>query len=710
MSTIGIDFGANSISVSIYNESNQSEILHFNGSDLSIENAICFKDGTRIFGERAMKFIYKNSSCGFFEFLKLNPFYSQKCPSSNEIDVNKIKLLCNDVSHFKKDNEYYLEEIGAMWIRYIVAQAQKQIGNTVSQIIFSYPAGVSRKYLTFLRDCSILGNCRNLGFRSNLSSLASLYSYRYSSSVKPGYTLLIVDSGHIQTSIGLYQYSQRWNALAVDIIPLGGSTFSDSLYDLICEKDQSAEGSVLKKALGRLKKELSTNDQAIYDFEVDGEDFEIVINRSEYETRLSEQILKISESIDKISVIPAFANITDVIVSGGNGRTPIIRSLLEDKLQPIKINLSFAGDDVFALGLLTPTPTNDVFVGGLALQNMESSEMQLVQQPFSSTEFEDMSFDLRIPNSANRLLEMHSEGHLILSDFESTSGKIILNQRNGKISGFDSVTYQEIPLLISNLPSAERETLFKKLNDFDRLDADYEKFGEKKNLAEAFILEIQSDLQHLQKLTHEFENELHTIDSIDQIEEKMQYLKQEVQNCFFKHSPKTANRPRTSTARAKSSDDKLNVPTAGKVQSQPISQQQPQQPQMQPQSQQSRRKKGKSSSTASRGYSDQPNFSMQQPPEYASQNYYTPPEFYGSPQRNPSQQYLEPQFQQQPQFPQQLIGPQRFSKKSDQPMRKLNNPNANRYGLPKSKKSKFPKPATNPSYAEKQKPWWDSFF
>src|SRR5947209_4604461 len=267
-----------------------------------------------------------------------------------ERTVKSIKRqMGQDVKVKLGDQEYRPQEISAMILRALRDRAARQLGTEVHKAVITVPAYFNDAQRQATREAGELAGLEVVRIL-NEPTAASL---TYDPSQRELRRMLVYDLGGGTFDVSVVQAQEG----VVEVLAshgdtqLGGDDFDDLLLKHVCDWFQAEHGVDLRanlipkarllRAVEEAKRNLSYHPFARIEEEFIAENdgqalhLNLEISRIEYE-RLIQPLMDrtmdcVQRALDDAHLLPA--QIDKVVLVGGSTRTPLVSSLLEDRLR-----------------------------------------------------------------------------------------------------------------------------------------------------------------------------------------------------------------------------------------------------------------------------------------------------------------------------------------------------------------------------------------
>lgn len=216
--------------------------------------------------------------------------------------------------------------------------------------VVSVPAAFTLRELNFIRDAAQEeANLNILGFIRE--PVAAAISYFNAPSAEDKKTILVYDLGGGTCDVAIVRsdkYSKEWyKVIDSDMKRIGGRDWDKLLGELIkrkCRKQEPnirfnarAENKILKAAI-KAKHDLSTLKRYSSYIEIDGEDYDFEITRTEFEKITSELLQETIRIVDNLKS-KCNSKIDYIVCVGGSSNMPQVRNALEKNYPDIEVKV-----------------------------------------------------------------------------------------------------------------------------------------------------------------------------------------------------------------------------------------------------------------------------------------------------------------------------------------------------------------------------------
>lgn len=365
---VGIDLGTTNSVVAIM-EGGEPTVISTAEGTRTLPSVVGFKaNGERLVGVTAKRQAVTNpgntvASIKRFMGHQLKEVAEEAKRVSYDVRADKKG---NAIVHIPAlDKDFTPEEISAMILQKLKADAEAYLGETVDQAVITVPAYFNDSQRTATKNAGEIAGLKVLRI-INEPTAASL---AYGLDKKTNETILVFDLGGGTFDVSILDVGDgvfEVKSTAGDS-HLGGDDFDQKIVDHLANEFMKQHGSDLRKdskALQRLREAaekakielssaVSTEVNLPFITAIDNEPVHLEVNltRAKFEdlcADLIERIKKpVQQSLDDAKV--ALADINEVILVGGSSRMPMVQELVK-KMTGKEPNRSVNPDEVVAVG------------------------------------------------------------------------------------------------------------------------------------------------------------------------------------------------------------------------------------------------------------------------------------------------------------------------------------------------------------------------
>lgn len=366
--TVGIDLGTTNSVVAVM-EGGEATVISTAEGTRTLPSVVAFKaNGERLVGVTAKRQAVTNpgntvASIKRFMGHKMEEVAEEGKRVSYKVVKDKRG---NAAVHIPAvDKEFTPEEISAIILQKLKADAESYLGQPVTKAVITVPAYFNDSQRTATKNAGEIAGLEVLRI-INEPTAASL---AYGLDKKASETILVFDLGGGTFDVSVLDVGDgviEVKSTAGDS-HLGGDDFDQKIVDWLANEFSAENGIDLRKdskALQRLKEaaekakielssSVSTDISLPFITAVDNEPIHIekTLSRSKFEDLCSDLLVRIKEPMER-SVKDAklsYSEINEVVLVGGSTRIPMVQDLVK-KLSGKEPNKSVNPDEVVALG------------------------------------------------------------------------------------------------------------------------------------------------------------------------------------------------------------------------------------------------------------------------------------------------------------------------------------------------------------------------
>lgn len=370
---LGTDFGT-SKTVTSYKHETKFDLLLTKTGSRYLPSMVTYLPETRLFSEKSKTRLSRDRprtiSCLrlLLHYSNQNSLALKNYLQSHKIVDNKIQVNSDEVisvyeslySFFIHLNELVLENFIELPLHIAISYpsyyTSKDISNFYSITKFASNVYSEKRESLITPSIDLISDLTAVSYYYGItkSNAKTLFSKNYESEEsknsntdsKSVCKVLFIDFGKSSTQLCLSVYSEsKGNRLKCsveiqDYISQGGNYFDSLIFEMITSKDEEySTRETVKRLLEaeKVKKKLTVGERAVARFELEDEDIEIEVNRSDFYKKLDSyrknleskifKILEISERDKKINSksIPNFL----VEFTGGMCRVPLLKEIVD---------------------------------------------------------------------------------------------------------------------------------------------------------------------------------------------------------------------------------------------------------------------------------------------------------------------------------------------------------------------------------------------
>jgi heat shock protein 5 len=365
---VGIDLGTTYSCVGIY-KNGQVEIIPNDQGNRITPSYVAFIDGEKLVGEAAKNQAAINPQQTLFDVKRLiGRRYSDKT-------VQKDKTLL-PYSIVEKDTKPYIqvkvgaqdkifapEEISAMVLAKLAADASKYLGTQVKNAIVTVPAYFNDAQRQATKDAGTIAGLNVIRVLNEPTAAAIAYGLNQAGKEK---NILVFDLGGGTFDVSILTVDNGvFEVLSTNgDTHLGGEDFDQRVMDHFIKIFEKKEGKNIKsdkRALQKLRKEvevakrtLSMKHSVMIEIPklIDGVDFSEELTRAKFESLNADLFKQTLEPLKKALEDSDLAKkeIAEVVLVGGSTRIPKIQELLQDFFDGKELNKGVNPDEAVAYG------------------------------------------------------------------------------------------------------------------------------------------------------------------------------------------------------------------------------------------------------------------------------------------------------------------------------------------------------------------------
>lgn len=408
-SILAVDYGSDWIKASLMKPGVPFDVLLNKDSKRKIQSSVAWKKDERLFGSDAAN-IASRFPQDSFSSLK----YLQGAPSDSDIVTYFTSISTAQISETDRKTvalkqsdgtEWSTEELVAMQLSYIKKLAEDLAGEPVNEVILTVPPYFSQFERDSIADAIEIAGLRTLALVNDGTAVAVNYAMTRTFSTTPEYHV-IYDAGASSTRATVVSFAAaedpktKASHTQINVLGVGhdrntgGTELDLRLRDILIDsfmskhrrdirKDKRGMAKLWKEA-GRVKAILSANSDAISTVEsvAFDIDFKTKVTRSEFENACKDLHSRFARPIyDALANAElSLANITSVILTGGNSRTPMVQAAVKTAVGEDRIALNVNADESAVLGaalygasLSRQFKTKDIRVTDILIHDIQAS-------------------------------------------------------------------------------------------------------------------------------------------------------------------------------------------------------------------------------------------------------------------------------------------------------------------------------------------------
>lgn len=408
-SILAVDYGSDWIKASLMKPGVPFDVLLNKDSKRKIQSSVAWKKDERLFGSDAanMASRFPEDSFSSLKYIQGAPFNSDIVTYFTSISTAQISETDRKTVALKQSDgtEWSTEELVAMQLSYIKKLAEDLAGESVNEVVLTVPPYFSQLERDSITDAIEIAGLRTLVLVNDGTAVAVNYAMTRTFSTNPEYHV-IYDAGASSTRATVVSFAAvedpktkasytQINVLGVGYDRNTGGTELDlRLRDILIDsfmskhrrdirKDKRGMAKLWKEA-GRVKAILSANSDAMSTVEsvAFDIDFKTKVTRSEFENACKDLHSRFARPIYDALANAEFslANISSVILTGGNSRTPMVQAAVKAAVGEDRIALNVNADESAVLGaalygasLSRQFKTKDIRVTDILIHDIQAS-------------------------------------------------------------------------------------------------------------------------------------------------------------------------------------------------------------------------------------------------------------------------------------------------------------------------------------------------
>lgn len=408
-SILAVDYGSDWIKASLMKPGVPFDVLLNKDSKRKIQSSVAWKKDERLFGSDAANIAsrFPQDSFSSLKYLQGAPFNSDIVTYFTSISTAQISETDRKTVALKQSDgtEWSTEELVAMQLSYIKKLAEDLAGEPVNEVILTVPPYFSQFERDSITDAIEIAGLRTLALVNDGTAVAVNYAMTRTFSTTPEYHV-IYDAGASSTRATVVSFAAaedpktKVSYTQINVLGVGhdrntgGTELDLRLQDILIDsfmskhrrdirKDKRGMAKLWKEA-GRVKAILSANSDAISTVEsvAFDIDFKTKVTRSEFENACKDLHSRFARPIyDALANAElSLANITSVILTGGNSRTPMVQAAVKTAVGEDRIALNVNADESAVLGaalygasLSRQFKTKDIRVTDILIHDIQAS-------------------------------------------------------------------------------------------------------------------------------------------------------------------------------------------------------------------------------------------------------------------------------------------------------------------------------------------------
>lgn len=408
-SILAVDYGSDWIKASLMKPGVPFDVLLNKDSKRKIQSSVAWKKDERLFGSDAANIAsrFPQDSFSSLKYLQGAPFNSDIVTYFTSISTAQIAETDRKTVALKQSDgtEWSTEELIAMQLSYIKKLAEDLAGEPVNEVILTVPPYFSQLERDSITDAIEIAGLRTLALVHDGTAVAVNYAMTRTFSSTPEYHV-IYDAGASSTRATVVSFAAaedpktKASHTQINVLGVGhdrntgGTELDLRLRDILIDsfmskhrrdirKDKRGMAKLWKEA-GRVKAILSANSDATSTVEsvAFDIDFKTKVTRSEFENACKDLHSRFAKPIyDALANAElSLANISSVILTGGNSRTPMVQAAVKAAVGEDRIALNVNADESAVLGaalygasLSRQFKTKDIRVTDVLIHDIQAS-------------------------------------------------------------------------------------------------------------------------------------------------------------------------------------------------------------------------------------------------------------------------------------------------------------------------------------------------
>lgn len=408
-SILAVDYGSDWIKASLMKPGVPFDVLLNKDSKRKIQSSVAWKKDERLFGSDAANIAsrFPQDSFSSLKYLQGAPFNSDIVTYFTSISTAQISETDRKTVALKQSDgtEWSTEELIAMQLSYIKKLAEDLAGELVNEVILTVPPYFSQFERDSITDAIEIAGLKTLALVNDGTAVAVNYAMTRTFSTTPEYHV-IYDAGASSTRATVVSFAAaedpktKASHTQINVLGVGhdrntgGTELDLRLRDILIDsfmskhrrdirKDKRGMAKLWKEA-GRVKAILSANSDATSTVEsvAFDIDFKTKVTRSEFENACKDLHSRFAKPIyDALANAEiSLANISSVILTGGNSRTPMVQAAVKAAVGEDRIALNVNADESAVLGaalygasLSRQFKTKDIRVTDVLIHDIQAS-------------------------------------------------------------------------------------------------------------------------------------------------------------------------------------------------------------------------------------------------------------------------------------------------------------------------------------------------
>lgn len=364
---LGIDLGTTNSAMAVM-EGGSPEILVNADGDRTTPSVVAYRtDGERLVGKTAKNQAVTNPDKTIYSIKRLiGRAYDETAEERADVPYNVVKSKDGRSAIDIDGKDFTAEEISAQILSKLKADAEKQLGTTITKAVITVPAYFNDAQRQATKDAGKIAGLEVERIVNEPTAAALAYGIDKNDKDEK---ILVFDLGGGTFDVSVLEISDGvFEVLSTaGDNKLGGDDWDKAIIDMLADDFKSSTGIDLrddKMALQRLKeaaenakKELSqaTSTHVNLPFITAGADgpkhLEKTITRAEFEAKTQDLLARTRGPVERALADAGISknDIDEVLLVGGSTRMPAVQALVE-QLTGKKPNMSVNPDEVVAIG------------------------------------------------------------------------------------------------------------------------------------------------------------------------------------------------------------------------------------------------------------------------------------------------------------------------------------------------------------------------
>lgn len=364
---LGIDLGTTNSAMAVM-EGGSPEILVNADGDRTTPSVVAYRtDGERLVGKTAKNQAVTNPDKTIYSIKRLiGRAYGETAEERADVPYNVVKSKDGRSAIDIDGKDFTAEEISAQILSKLKADAEKQLGTTITKAVITVPAYFNDAQRQATKDAGKIAGLEVERIVNEPTAAALAYGIDKNDKDEK---ILVFDLGGGTFDVSVLEISDGvFEVLSTaGDNKLGGDDWDKAIIDMLADDFKSSTGIDLrddKMALQRLKeaaenakKELSqaTSTHVNLPFITAGADgpkhLEKTITRAEFEAKTQDLLARTRGPVERALADAGISknDIDEVLLVGGSTRMPAVQALVE-QLTGKKPNMSVNPDEVVAIG------------------------------------------------------------------------------------------------------------------------------------------------------------------------------------------------------------------------------------------------------------------------------------------------------------------------------------------------------------------------